>query len=320
MLAGALAQPAAARVLPRFRVTATTASSVLAGHPVNLVTDLTISRVRRSRVSLSCNGCRRLIGRVVTQHPRRGVQRFRGLNLILGRGQYLEVRVARRHYVGRFARLTFNSRGRLVYRRPGCLRAGRHVRCPAAALRGEPVENDAVTVVSRPKQVPATIEPSTVQSASSSTLNPDESGIIWYGAPQPDTAPPQTAITGGPAPVQDVGTATFSFISNEPGSRFECMHNLDGWTPCSSGRQSYGSLYVGTHWFAVRAVDQAGNVDPSPALQSWLQNPSPGSHPFEADDGGSHYLVPVPGSADFQPYGAGWSDGSGTGSRWRASR
>jgi hypothetical protein len=237
------------------------------------------------------------------------VQRFRGLNLILGRGQYLEIRVARRHYVGRFARLRFNSRGRLVYRRPGCLRSGRHVRCPAAALRGEPVENDAVTVVSRPKQVPATIDPSAVQSASPSTLNSGDSGTIWYGG-GPDKTPPETAIASGPATVHDAGSVTFSFISNETRATFECMHNLDGWTPCPSGSQSYGSLYVGRHWFAVRAVDEAGNVDPTPALQSWLQNPAPGSHPFVADDDATHYVVPG-GSADFQPTGDGWSTGWG---------
>jgi hypothetical protein len=83
----------------------------------------------------------------------------------------------------------------------------------------------------------------------------------------PDTAPPETAIASAPSGSIASTTAAISF-SSEPGARFEC--SLDG-TPfveCASPA-SHGGLAQGAHAFEVRAIDAAGNVDPSPAGASW---------------------------------------------------
>jgi len=89
-----------------------------------------------------------------------------------------------------------------------------------------------------------------------------------------DRAAPDTTITGGPNGTVTVNTASFSFSASEAGARFECSLDGGAFAPCSSP-QSYGGLTDGDHSFAVRAVDAAGNVDPSPATQSWKAHAAP---------------------------------------------
>jgi uncharacterized repeat protein (TIGR03803 family) len=83
-----------------------------------------------------------------------------------------------------------------------------------------------------------------------------------------DTTPPDTGITDAPPPATNATTASFSFVSTEPGSAFQC--SLDGatFTACTSP-WSYTRLKAGTHTFRVRAIDPAGNVDASPATHVW---------------------------------------------------
>jgi hypothetical protein len=85
--------------------------------------------------------------------------------------------------------------------------------------------------------------------------------------PGGDGSPPDTTITGGPKSKEKKGKATFTFISSEAGSTFEC--SLDGgpFESCTSPEEV--KVKKGKHEFAVRARDAAGNVDPSPASQSW---------------------------------------------------
>src|SRR6185369_14424674 len=56
---------------------------------------------------------------------------------------------------------------------------------------------------------------------------------------------------------------------------FQC--SLDGvaYSACNSGSQSYSSLADGTHTFDVKATDNAGNTDASPAHFSWLADRTP---------------------------------------------
>jgi hypothetical protein len=93
--------------------------------------------------------------------------------------------------------------------------------------------------------------------------------------PPPDTTAPETTITSRPPDPSSESTATVEFAGSDdrtsPASlRFECR--LDGqpaaWSACSSPRQ-YTGLGAGAHTFEVRAVDQAGNVDSSPASAGW---------------------------------------------------
>jgi len=100
-----------------------------------------------------------------------------------------------------------------------------------------------------------------------------------------DTVPPNTTITGGPAASTTATTAGFSFTSSETKSTFSCKLDGGRWGRCSSPR-SYQSLPLGTHQFSVRATDAAGNVDATPAAQSWTVNapepPAPAPEPDPA--------------------------------------
>ena len=83
-----------------------------------------------------------------------------------------------------------------------------------------------------------------------------------------DNAAPQTTITSGPSALSLSTKATFTFTSSEAGSSFQCR--LDGatWQPCTSPR-IYVGIRLGKHTFDVRATDQAGNTDPTPAQRNW---------------------------------------------------
>ena len=83
-----------------------------------------------------------------------------------------------------------------------------------------------------------------------------------------DTVAPNTTITGNPANPTNATGATFSFISSEGSSSFECQVDGGGWSACATP-QAYGSLTEGTHTFEVRATDGATNTDPTPASFSW---------------------------------------------------
>jgi hypothetical protein len=83
-----------------------------------------------------------------------------------------------------------------------------------------------------------------------------------------DVTAPETTIDSGPADGTTDMSATFVFSSSDPGSGFECSLDSASFTTCSSP-ETYTGLEPGSHTFAVRASDPAGNVDPSPATYSW---------------------------------------------------
>ena len=83
-----------------------------------------------------------------------------------------------------------------------------------------------------------------------------------------DTAAPDTTLVTTPAALTNATTAVFTFTATEPGSTFECKLDSGAFAGCSSG-ESYPDLTDGSHSFAVRATDPAGNLDPTPATFSW---------------------------------------------------
>ncbi len=87
--------------------------------------------------------------------------------------------------------------------------------------------------------------------------------------PAGDTTPPQTQISASPPASTTATTATFTFKSSETGSTFTCKLDDGTWVPCSGSSETYSSLSEGAHEFAVRAADAAGNVDTTPATESW---------------------------------------------------
>jgi len=88
-----------------------------------------------------------------------------------------------------------------------------------------------------------------------------------------DGTPPNTTITSGPPMLTNQTSASFSFSSNELGGSFEC--SLDGATFASCTAASYSGLADGSHTFRVRAIDAAGNSDPTPAAYTWTVETRP---------------------------------------------
>jgi hypothetical protein len=97
--------------------------------------------------------------------------------------------------------------------------------------------------------------------------DPTPATLSWTIDPT-DTTPPETSITGGPDEVTNSTSATFTFISSEAGSSFECRLDGAAFTACTSPRTLTG-LAAGGHVFEVRATDAADNTDPTPAGLSW---------------------------------------------------
>lgn len=87
-----------------------------------------------------------------------------------------------------------------------------------------------------------------------------------------DTTAPSTVISTRPDAVSTQTTATFAFGGGDPGgsgvASYECKLGNGAWGACVSPA-SYPGLADGAHDFAVRAVDAAGNVDPTPSSYAW---------------------------------------------------
>jgi hypothetical protein len=93
-----------------------------------------------------------------------------------------------------------------------------------------------------------------------------------------DTAAPGTKIQSGPRLRTAKTTATFTFgmigLTAES-ARFECRLDRKQFSPCSTPKR-YRKLKRRKHVFRVRTIDDAGNVDPTPASRSWRAMPMTG--------------------------------------------
>jgi hypothetical protein len=88
--------------------------------------------------------------------------------------------------------------------------------------------------------------------------------------------PLETAITSMTMEPWEASTkTTFRFSSNDGEATFECK--LDGGTfdVCTSPKEYPGLIEGSTHTFEVRAVDPAGNTDPTPARRTWTVDTTP---------------------------------------------
>ena len=79
-----------------------------------------------------------------------------------------------------------------------------------------------------------------------------------------DETPPQSEFGKKPKNKLKAKRATYTFSSDEDGSTFECRLDRKPFKACSSPVK-LKRLKKGKHSFEVRAIDAAGNVDPSPA-------------------------------------------------------
>ncbi|MCX6035697.1 MAG: right-handed parallel beta-helix repeat-containing protein [Chloroflexi bacterium] len=117
----------------------------------------------------------------------------------------------------------------------------------------------------------------TVASDGSYTLYPwakDAAGNISAifaspGAVVVDTNAPDTQINSHPANQSNSANASFTFSSPDGTAMFECSLGGGPYKACTSPK-NYTGLVAGSHTFAVRAKDPAGNVDATPASYTWV--------------------------------------------------
>jgi MYXO-CTERM domain-containing protein len=84
-----------------------------------------------------------------------------------------------------------------------------------------------------------------------------------------DTDKPDTTIGDTKPQARERSTsATFTYSSNDPEAVFECSLDNAPYRDCPADG-TFSGLEEGTHSLGVRAVDRAGNQDPTPALHSW---------------------------------------------------
>ncbi len=88
-------------------------------------------------------------------------------------------------------------------------------------------------------------------------------------AQAPDTTPPETTITEGPAEGEDINTDApqFAWAASEAGSTFTCT--TDGVLLAKCEDAYITGTAPGPHTFTVAATDPAGNTDPTPAVRNF---------------------------------------------------
>jgi hypothetical protein len=151
---------------------------------------------------------------------------------------------------------------------------------------------------------PAGQHPFTITAIGSSAT---ATGTAWIIIPETrDTLPPDTIIISGPASLSDSSAATFVFTGTDDLSlpadlTFACSIDGGVWEPCTSP-YIYANLAEGEHTIAIRAIDLSGNVDPTPAIFTWIidfDTPTTGDDdddtPTPGDDDDD---TPAPGDDD----------------------
>ena len=92
-----------------------------------------------------------------------------------------------------------------------------------------------------------------------------------------DTTPPDTTLAN-PGNLTGKDVALFSFTSSEAGSTFQCSFRHRAFAACTSP-DPVDVPGSGSQTFEVRAVDGAGNTDPTPATHSWTSDLTPPKRP-----------------------------------------
>jgi CSLREA domain-containing protein len=82
-----------------------------------------------------------------------------------------------------------------------------------------------------------------------------------------DAKAPETTIDKAPKKKTTKRKAKFAFSADEQGATFECMLDKGDFEPC--GASAKFKVKTGKHKLVVRATDQAGNVDQTPATAKW---------------------------------------------------
>jgi DNA-binding beta-propeller fold protein YncE len=101
-----------------------------------------------------------------------------------------------------------------------------------------------------------------------------------------DTSVPDTTIDSGPSGTTNANVS-FAFSSSEsPLLGFECKLDSAEWEACGASK-SYSNLSEGSHTVQVRAVDAAGNPDPSPSSRTWTVDRTPPNTTIDSGPSGT---------------------------------
>ena len=106
--------------------------------------------------------------------------------------------------------------------------------------------------------------------------DPEPAAMTWtIQTPPPDLIPPETTIDSGPDRTTAQTGATFTFSSDDPNATFQCrLTGASLFSSCTSPHVLSG-VPVGDRVLEVRAKDQAGNADPTPAVYDWTISAAP---------------------------------------------
>ncbi|WP_460710171.1 choice-of-anchor Q domain-containing protein [Nocardioides dilutus] len=106
------------------------------------------------------------------------------------------------------------------------------------------------------------------------TARRDMGAFEYQRPPAPlDSTAPQTTFTKTPAKRVTTRKVKFKFTSDEAGVTFQCKKDAKAYKPCTSPLR--WKVKLGKHVLRVRAVDAAGNVDPTPARYRFKRLPKP---------------------------------------------
>jgi TolB protein len=134
-------------------------------------------------------------------------------------------------------------------------------------------------------------------------------GELWDGTPaarrfRVDTLAPNTRILTGPQAVTGDAAPSFEVVASEVDSALECRLDSDAFAACASPHRSV-RLPDGAHTFEARAVDAAGNPDPTPASHAFTIDTVAPDTGFDDGSQAAARLTMSPGQQDLAVVGTG---------------